>query len=192
MTDTHLYEQAFPAGEQSTEPEDIEGQSLYDRRAAKLVNLAKRTPTGDRESYGYRAGLVAQAIGIDPLTGELRYSTADVLGWAAYAVSLGAGPPRLSPKLIEDLLYLRRLPNAPFREAYLHLKQITIKDGRQWAPQHLAESVGLTKQELERLLGISPRIDSRQSHPTLQLFITYDQAILFSRLLNVNFHTAGI
>jgi hypothetical protein len=181
--------------------DDVAAQEELDAAAKALHRAAaavRRRHQGDERAMllAYSA-LLADACGVDPTTGVLRYQPADVLGWIARAVDMGCERPGLGPTTIERVHRLTLVPNVRLRQRYEQLvadEELTARD--------LALHVGATREiggdvvgdatRVERMLGVRTIPGSRGSRPFLRLFVSYDQAVRLATTLGVPYHLAGV
>jgi hypothetical protein len=111
-----------------------------------------------------------------------RYTAEDVRGWCSRAVEMGCGHPKIGGALLEDLLYVRKIPNAPFREyieALETVNQIPVK--------HDKEQGDITK-----MVGLRTCSGGRNYTPNLRLFITYEQGVDLAQRFGMTPQAAGI
>lgn len=207
LTESELYEKAYPnVLPDSQLPEDVLAAREYKEYVDHMVALASQTASryfgGDKAAhFRHRAGLIAEAVSKDATSVAHVYTEEDVLGWAKLAVDMGAALPQFGPKLVEDVLYLRKVPNAIFRErAYAimdesmgdtpSLDDIALRAG------HVRVKAGGEKagntQELANLIGLTTIKQSYGNPPYLRLFVSYDQALTLARAFELDLHDVGI
>ena len=145
-----------------------------------------------------------------------RYMPSDVEAWCHRAIEKGCVHPQLGSDLLSDLVRIRRVPNAPFRERALallsdgatmsditlayhrHLLDVERETGQSHGSASVVtEDKGPRNQAIpqtrvmERILGIEGQ-NSYKDRMTLRLFITYEQATALARALDINPVDAGI
>jgi hypothetical protein len=133
-----------------------------------------------------------------------QYTVDEIREWYVLAEGLAGCHPRITAKVLKDLAYLVRVPNAPFRERLVEIQageEIEQKD-RSSQTERYAESVaqeavmaatGWDERALKRNLGINARpAGSGREHKSVSLFIDYDAASLLARTLGLKPHAAGI
>lgn len=146
------------------------------------------------------AEVIARSCGQNPYTGEPYYTTADVIGWFARAIEMGAATPRVKAREVDDIFRGVRVPNARLRDAYEDRVQHEDAEG---LLADLARSIGAEKDGKAdstyalRLLGIEmnsgqKRDDGSRGTGSLRLFITYDQAVAFADVLGLTYHDIGV
>lgn len=135
------------------------------------------------------AEVISKAAGVDPLTGERRYSAAEVVGWFDRAIELDISPPRLYPRDVEGLCRLEVVPNARIREAAedrdVFIAAVARKisgDGSKQPDTTYAQ----------RLLGAVPTSASNGYAPTLRLFMDYEHAVAMADVLDLDYHEIGV
>lgn len=140
--------------------------------------------------------LVAEAL-------QGRYSSHDIRDWCEMAIEKGAGHPRLDSGLIEDLLRVRRVPNAPFRERLLEIIETERNLGmhhHEGLPRyvdttivsHLMAVMDWTERDVKRRLGINPCPGRVGTSRTMTLFIPYETAVKIAPALNLRTYDLGI
>lgn len=146
--------------------------------------------------------LTAFAIGGD-------YRACDIHAWCDRAQQMGASHPNLDFDLLLDLVHVRKVPNAPFRErlqeltgrgkdeltylnhTYRHLRDIEGADGCYGAASLMASGKPQPR-ALHRLLGMATRPTTADRPPSLRLFVSYEQGVALSRALDMEPLQAGI
>ncbi len=171
---------------------DTEAERLMTEREREVEELC-RGGLGDHE----RAEMVSYILGRDPFTSEPYYTTEEVLGWMDRAVSMGGAGvfgQTFNVALLKDLLRVRRVPNAKFRERFVHLRET---EGL--TPGALGEQMGLTKMggvgdatRVERRLGLKPETQRYGKHRTVPMFIPYDLAVRFADALKLEYVEVGV
>lgn len=156
--------------------------------------------------YAARWGLYELTAG----TLGWEYNAADVALWCERAVAMGAPHPRLRHDLLLDLVHVRQVPNAPFREQYERQLGFTTDPARRARVTRNVHRV-LSKMEQERgedygaasLMGGDNKPQVRvlerwlglqlNGNPcNLRLFVRYEQAEAMARVFDISPHTAGI
>ena len=127
-----------------------------------------------------------------------RYSTKEVAGWFGRAGEMGCTRPSVTKELLRDLMNIKKVPNAQFREAIL-----ALPDPENTGPgpkydldiitkQHIADRV--TNGDctyLRRLVGLAP-IPNTKGAPTLRLWISYEQGVALAQALGIPLVEAGV
>lgn len=126
--------------------------------------------------YDYRYSIVASAM-------DWRHTTAEVRSWFTRAMDMGCLRPQVGKTLIEDLLYCRKVPNAPFRERYLELRRGDTPIG---GDNPKTQAI-LGHETFDRILGVRQR-----SNGSLCLWLTYEQGVELARILDMTPIQAGI
>jgi hypothetical protein len=113
-----------------------------------------------------------------------RYTAEDVRGWCSRAVQMGCSHPTIGGSLLEDLLYVRKIPNAPFREHALAEREA----GR--VP--LTNVTPHEESALSRRIGLRATPGRPGYNPNLSLFITYEQGVDLAQRFGMAPQQAGI
>jgi hypothetical protein len=135
-----------------------------------------------------------------------QYTVDEIRKWYLRAEGLTDYHPRITAKVLEDLAYVRRVPNAPFRDRLLEMgvEEIEQEDRSSQtesyteSPARLAimDALGWDDRALKRNLGINPRPagggERGGYHKSVSLFIDYNAASLLARTLGLKPHAAGI
>lgn len=140
-----------------------------------------------------------------------RYTPEQVRGWCEDAVEMGCAHPRIGPSLIEDLMYERVVPVAPFlarlREIRYHVKKdAEAPEEYGWGrsdvekdpnPAHgmikeAAVALGTDYCSVYKVLGTAKRTNRPGSPGSLSLFITYEQASRLAKAWAMSPQEAGI
>lgn len=144
--------------------------------------------------------MTAEAIGSD-------YQAADIALWCDRAEEMGACHPRLDRALLMDLVHVRKVPNAPFRDrlavcnvtlahavllVYRHLSDIEKVEGESFSAASLMDDKSPQPRILERWLGMALCPAKAPRQPSLRLFVGYEQAVALARALDMDPLTAGI
>lgn len=133
------------------------------------------------------------------------HSPDEVRSWCDRALAMGANHPRFDANLLEDLMYVRRVPNAPLRE---HL-EARVKREREdqfnanpdthyidtVAFRQAEEATGWDNRILRRRLGMLTRPTGAMAGglaQSLTLFIDYEAASVLARTFGVTPRQAGI
>jgi hypothetical protein len=111
-----------------------------------------------------------------------RYTADDVRGWCSRAVEMGCVHPTIGGALLEDLLYVRKIPNAPFRE---HVEALEVVN--QIPVKYDKEQGDITK-----MLGLRPICGSGPRANTVRMFITYEQGVDLAQRFGMTPQAAGI
>ena len=162
--------------------------------------------------------LVASALFQDD---HHHYTPSDVMAWYTEAYAKDAEGTRVTPKLVSDILHMRVVPNAPFRnevtsvgrseqlliaenmEVYFHdaeyMASLFDEDGLQGDTfiqvnqNHDGTHAANVNQRFLRLLGLSPYPKcAKQNHPRVKLFVTYEIADAMRQALNLSPQQAGV
>lgn len=157
--------------------------------------------------YGvYR--LTADALAVVLLDGDVfyPYSPADVKAWVERADELEATRPTIQPQQLRDLVWMRQVPNAPFRERYLAgdyseaaviegtyeaLRAQEEDDGQEYGAKHFMVGDSPQTRWFQRLLGIQAT-PSGSGKPGLKIFIPYEVGVAFMRALDMTPQESGL
>lgn len=142
------------------------------------------------------------------------YSAQDVQAWVEHGLSRGGDFPTVDGKVIKDMAFIRRVPNAPIREAFLD----AMEDGRvsqeqivSTAHERLAEledegatdlevsawscsdteSAKRATESVRTQLGMNVRRNSR-GVVSCAMLIPYERAVALSRAIGLNPQEAGV
>lgn len=129
----------------------------------------------------------------------------EVRSWCERALVMGANHPRFDANLLEDLMYVRRVPNAPLRE---HLEarvkreredQFTANPDTHYIDtvvfRQAEEATGWNNRILRRRLGMLTRPTGAMAGglaQSLTLFIDYEVASALARTFGIQPRDAGI
>jgi hypothetical protein len=132
------------------------------------------------------------------------YTVDEIRRWYLRAEGLADYHPRITAKVLEDLAYVRRVPNAPFRDRLAEIQageEIEQKDRssqterytRSVAQDAVMAAMGWNERAMKRNLGINTRpAGGGGEHKSVTLFVDYDAASLLARTLGLKPHAAGI
>jgi hypothetical protein len=132
------------------------------------------------------------------------YTVDEIRRWYLRAEGLADYHPRITAQVLEDLAYVRRVPNAPFRDRLAEIQageEVEQKDrSRQTerytdspARRSIMGALGWNERALKRNLGINTRpAGGGGRHKSVSMFIDYDAASLLARTLGLKPHAAGI
>jgi hypothetical protein len=165
--------------------------------------------------------LVADAMAVVDEDGDThyRYTGADVKAWCDRALEMGCGHPSFRSTTLMDLINLRQVPNAPFRERLAELlernageeegtiahftlsvaaalKQIEAERGQVYGSKHFVGPMDASgrrcpqNRQTEQLLGMRGKDNGRAG--SLRLFIPYEVALAFMRALDMSPQQAGL
>jgi hypothetical protein len=141
--------------------------------------------------------MVATALGNEYTVDEIRQ-------WYLRAEGLASYHPRITAKVLEDLAYMRRVPNAPFRDRLAEIQggeEVEQKDRSSQTERYtdspvrrsIMGALGWDERALKRNLGINTRpAGGGGRHKSVSMFIDYDAASLLARTLGLKPHAAGI
>lgn len=127
-----------------------------------------------------------------------RHSPEEIQGWFDRAVAMGCHRPPANTSLVADLMYERKVPNAPFRARYEELAPAFAERDSQGhgsgLVRQIADAVTNGDQTyLKRMLGIKTAQNGDGTKPSsLTLFISYDQAVKLAKVLGMTPVEAGI
>lgn len=184
--------------------------------ASRYRDIIKRRAVVEKEALALRAdtsnlnpfSLEAIEQRLDGLWHELyalvacalgwRHREGEVAGWYQRAVDMGCSHPRIGPDLLLDLMYERKVPNAPFR----HRIDTMIDEQEEADTAHdtrytdgtlceVARTLGCTPTDANRVIGRKP-YHSQAGRYTMRLFIPYETAVPIARVLGMSPHAAGI
>lgn len=127
--------------------------------------------------YDYLYSIVASAL-------SWRYSADEIKGWYVTAVEKGCVRPKVGKALIEDLMYVRKVPNAPFRAVVQEMVDNDI-------PMPDSMKTVLGSEPLRRIVGIEPHCQPGAVN-SLRLYVTYEQGVALARLLGMTPQQAGV
>jgi hypothetical protein len=131
-----------------------------------------------------------------------RHSPSEVHAWCERTVAMGAQHPRFDGALLEDLIYERRVPNAPIRDQFERLVDTTERAYRHGAaPEDLycpenyidqcTKALECDERLLYKRLGIMRRTSATRGD-TVSLFMDYDAVSRIAPILNLTPRSAGI
>lgn len=176
---------------------------------AKPLLLLDEIEELQEDIYAARWGLYELAAG----TLGWEYNAADIALWCERAVAMGAYHPRLDTSILLDLVHVRQVPNAPFRECYerqlgrttdparkarvtlnVHraLSRIEHARGASYGSASLVEGDKPQSRILERWLGVQPNPGGGDPLPTVRLFVKYEQAEALAVAFDLSPHSSGI
>lgn len=167
----------------------------YEKQAERLRKAHNRGQISAEDKLLETCRLISTACGADA-TGDLRYSSGEVLGWFGRAVEMGAEVPTVGAKKLRTIFTAVSIPNARFRERFLEL---TESDGL--GSEDLAKRLGLIYSDkgdstaVERLLGLATRPErdaDGEEYLTVRLFIDYDQAVALADVLCLDYTAVGV
>jgi hypothetical protein len=174
--------------------------SVEDIRRDELIAAHEHVYQQLDEIRDQQYAMVATAL-------DHQYTVDEIRKWYLRAEGLADYHPRITAKVLEDLAYMRRVPNAPFRDRLAEIsarEEIELQD-RSSQTEHYTESpvrlaimsaMGWDDRALKRTLGINPRPagggERGGSHKSVSLFIDYNAASLLARTLGLKPHAAGI
>lgn len=182
--------------------------SVEDISREELIEAVECAYQALDEIRDQQYALVAQAL-------DGRYTVADVRAWCERAVDMKAHHPHLDGKLIEDLIYLRKVPVAPLREAYVEIHErelvetgrdndgegqdanrgeveITESYAESTIRQTVMKAMGWDERALKRGLGMNVRPAGTGGKKSLTLFLDYEAASRLALTLGLKPHAAGI
>jgi hypothetical protein len=113
-----------------------------------------------------------------------RYSPEDVKGWCSRAVEMGCVHPTIGGALLEDLLYVRKIPNAPFREHVLTEREAGRIPMANISPHE--------ESTISRRMGLRSIPGSPGHNDTMRIFITYEQGVDLAQRFGMTPQQAGI
>lgn len=130
-----------------------------------------------------------------------RHSPDEVRSWCERCMAAGAPHPRIDGRLLEDLIYERRVPNAPVREAYLALRDAErpVRYRQRVEDLYCAEDYreqcnrALGTEDytlLEKKLGLKVRPNGKGV--LVSMFMDYDEVSKLAPILNVMPRLAGV
>ena len=225
MDEIDRQERALRSGYRELELEIKRLQStcyrLRDRGVAvDLSEVEERMAEVEQERYALIALALPKAAWIesfDPFVVKYQFYTAgDVEAWCKRATDMGCRQSRFPLSTALDLLYLRKVPNAPLREhmagrratselvkrVYTNLAHLESLDAliqnppgqepRNYGSKNLLDKNGNPGQTriLKRWLGIEPAVNRNGS--SLSLWITYERAVAIAQALGVSFASVGV
>jgi hypothetical protein len=134
-----------------------------------------------------------------------QYALDEIREWYVRAEGLAGYHPRITAKVLEDLAYMRRVPNAPFRIRLAEIQAVeeveqkdrssqTQRYTKSVALEAVMKAMGWNERGLKRNLGINarPAGGGGDYNKSVTLFVNYDAASLLARTLGLKPHAAGI